>query len=396
MSSEITDLEKSILATAVYYDLFDYPLTGFEIFLYLVKSYRLKPELQNLKPESQIHNSQFAILDSLDNSEYLKKHFDQEKGFYFLKGREGIVRQRLERKKIADRKWKKIKPVFKVLQIVPFVKFMMVSGSLAMGNSKKESDIDLIIVAKKGRIWTARTLVTLLTSVLGVRRRGNITEDKICLNHYITDQSLRIPFESLYNAQSYCHLISVYNACHSREGGNPLLSPYFVKSQAMNDKTSGNIEFRAKHGMAGNSDLKLCQDFQKANQWIKKYVCQYPKITLGNRRSVKRNKLYFYAAEFFEKILSGKAGDYFERRLGKWQARRIKNVGVRNVKTQNVGTQNFVSLRDGRITINENQLEFHPHSREAKIIPEFNKRMEKLGLLEFAGQKDSGLTFCSS
>ena len=164
----------------------------------------------------------------------------------------------------------------------------------------------------------------------------------------------------------------------------------------MNDKTSGNTGFRAKHGMAGNSDLKLCQDFQKANQWIKKYVCQYPKITLGNRRSAERNKLYFCAAEFFGKILSGKAGDYFERRLGKWQARRIKNVGVRNVKTQNVGTQNFVSLRDGRITINENQLEFHPHSREAKIIPEFNKRMEKLGLLEFAGQKDSGLTFCSS
>ncbi len=340
--STTSALEKSILATIAYYDILDYPLTGFEIFLYLVKEKENK-ELSSEYPEL---SSLFSLLNT---SEYLKKHISQELGFYFLNVETrhrlvstdtNIVRQRLERKKIADQKWKKIKPIFKILQIVPFVKFMMVSGSLAMGNPKKESDIDLIIVAKKGRIWTARTLVTLLTSLLGVRRHGNITQDKICLNHYITDQSLKIPFESLYNAQSYCHLISVYD--------NP----------------------------------KFYQNFQKANQWIIKYLYQYPKAILGNRRSVKRNRFYGFAAIIFEKILSGKIGDLFEKYLGKWQTARIKSVKTRFIACPQ---------KNGRITIDENQLEFHPNSHEAKIIPEFNRRMEKLGLFEFARQKDSGL-----
>ncbi len=364
-----TTLEKSILATVAYYDILDYPLTGFEIFLYLVKSDNVDiAETRQCLVSTDALLSE--IIDLLNSSEYLKKHISQELGFYFLKGRnrwlhspEGlwsqnakhklhspkgtmepaiidIVQQRLERKKIADQKWNKIKPVFKILQIVPFIKFMMVSGSLAMGNTKKESDIDLIIVAKKGRIWTARTLITLLTSVLGVRRHGNITQDKICLNHYITDQSLKIPFESLYNAQSYCHLISIYD--------NP----------------------------------KFHQNFQKANQWITKYVHQYPDVILGNRRSVKRNKFYGFAARIFEKILSGKIGDLFEKYLGKWQTARIKSVETRFITCPQ---------KNGRITIDENQLEFHPNSHEARIIPEFNRRMEKLELPEFAKQKDSGL-----
>ncbi|MCK5466638.1 hypothetical protein KAI56_04080, partial [Candidatus Parcubacteria bacterium] len=48
--------------------------------------------------------------------------------------------------------------------------------------------------------------------------------------------------------------------------------------------------------------------------------------------------------------------------------------------------------KGGRITISNDQLEFHPNSHEAKIIPEFNKRMKELKLFEFGEQKDSGLT----
>ena len=232
MSSE--NLEKQILATIVYYDILNYPLTAFEVFLYLVNK-----ENTELSSEASELSSVFSLLD---NSEYLKKHIDQKYGFYFLKrtppnpplsGGEmnylpltkggtnypllsekvmDIVQQRLNRKKLADQKWKKAKKIFWIMQITPFMKMVLVSGSLAMGNSKNESDIDLIITAKKGRIWTVRTFVTLLTSVLGVRRYGDKTRNKICLDHYITDKSLKIPFESLYNAQSYVHLVNVYNS----------------------------------------------------------------------------------------------------------------------------------------------------------------------------------------
>jgi predicted nucleotidyltransferase len=325
-----THLEKQILATIVYYDILDYPLTGFEVFLYLV----------NGNYELRITNYELGdVCDLLNNSEYLKKYISQKYGFYFLKKRENIVQQRLDRKKLADQKWKKIKKIFWIMQVVPFMKMVLVSGSLALGNSRKESDVDLIITAKKGKIWTVRTFVTLLTSILGVRRYKNKTEDKICLNHYITDKSLKIPFESLYNAQSYLHLINVYNS---------------------------------------KKDKELFRKFQEENKWIGKYVQNYEYSELGSFRSIKRNKISGFVSGFFEFVFSEKIGDYFEKKLSQIQSVRITKDPL-------------YKKSGGRVTINNNQLEFHPDSHEANIIPEFNKRMEKLGLFEFANQKDSGL-----
>jgi len=143
-------------------------------------------------------------------------------------------------------------------------------------NEKDILDIDLIIAAKKGRIWTVRTFVTLLTSVLGARRHGNITKNKICLNHYITDKSLKIPFESLYNAQSYIHLINVYDS---------------------------------------KEDKKVFQEFQEKNKWIKKYARNYKSSELGGFRSIGRNKILGLISGFFEIILSGKFGNYPEKKL---------------------------------------------------------------------------------
>ena len=225
------------------------------------------------------------------------------------------------------------------MQIIPFMKMVLVSGSLAMGNSKDESDIDLIIIAKKKRIWIVRTFVTLLTSILGVRRHSNVTKNKICLNHYITDKSLRIPFESLYNAQSYLHLINIYDS---------------------------------------KEDKKLFRKFQEDNKWIGKYVSNYELSELGGFRSIKRSKILNSISKLSEFTLAGRAGDYLENALSKIQSNKIKKDPL-------------YKKSGGRVTINNNQLEFHPDSHEANIIPEFNKRMKELKLFEFGEQKDSGL-----
>ena len=339
------NLEKQILATITYYGILNYPLTAFEVFLYLVNE-KKKEEMRR----GENNNLLFTIYYLLDSSEYLKKYISQKHGFYFLKGtppnpplsgREiDIVQQRLNRKKLADWKWKKAKKIFQIMQITPFLKMVLVSGSLAMGNSKNESDIDLIITAKKGRIWTVRTFITLLTSVLGARRHRNVTKNKICLNHYITDESLKIPVESLYNAPSYVHLINVYKS---------------------------------------ESDKKMFQKFQEENKWIKKYARNYKPSELGGFRSIGKNKIFGLVSSFFEIILSGKFGNYLEKKLSEIQSGRIKK-------------DKLYKKSGGRITIDDNQLEFHPNSREADMIPEFNRRMKKLGLFEFGGQKDSGLT----
>ena len=343
-----TFLEKQILATIVYYDILDYPLTGFEVFLYLVKE---NGNVSDVETRHCLVSTE--VIELLNTSEYLKKYIDQKLGFYFLNvnnvetrqclvstDTKNIVQLRLNRKKIWDQKWKKARKIFWIMQVVPFSKLVMGSGSFSLGNTRKDSDIDLMIVAKKGRIWTVRTFFTLLTSFLRVRRHKNKTEDKICLNHYITDKSLRIPFESIYTAHLYCHILSVYNS---------------------------------------EEDRKLFRKFQEENKWMKKYLESYEFSNLEGFRSIKRNKILNSISKLFEFILSGKIGDYFEKKMSEIQTKRIKKDPL-NMK------------KGGRITISNDQLEFHPNSHEAKIIPEFNKRMKELKLFEFGEQKDSGLT----
>ncbi len=70
-----------------------------------------------------------------------------------------------------------------------------VTGALAMENSNKEDDIDLMIVASKNRLWLARLLTILLIELVADRRRPQDSQvkDKICLNMFLDEAHLALP-----------------------------------------------------------------------------------------------------------------------------------------------------------------------------------------------------------
>ena len=328
----MTDLEKSILATLVYYDVLGRPLSSFEVFKYLIR--------KNLEIDKDLTLSH--ILEALENSQELAKLISQKNGFYFLTGTKKIIKQRIERQKIADQKWKKTKRMVKMLQLIPFIRLVVVSGSLAMDNPKKESDIDLLIITRTGRIWTCRGLTTLFIRLLGQQRHGLLTENRFCLNHYLTDQSLKIPWASLYNAQTYAHLVPMWEV--------------------------------------DGREVPKYNQFQKANQWIGDYLFFYPQSQQGYLRQIKPNQSLAFSRKLREFILDRRVGDALEFILRKVQAKRISHDPL----TYQSG---------GRVVFNDEQLEFHPDSPEKGILEKYNQKMKELGLADLAQEKDSGLTF---
>jgi len=320
----LSDLEKSILSTLVYYDVLNQPLVNWEVFKYLNKKGDFEVDLNK-------------VLDVLENSSELSKYINQKNGLYFLKNREKIVKQRIQRQIIADKKWKKAKRVIRFLQTIPYIRMVAVSGSLAMNNTKEESDIDLLIIVKSGRIWTCRIFTTLFFQSIGQRRHGQLTKNRFCLNHYITDKSLKIPHKSLYNAQTYAHLVPVWQ----------------------------------KRG--------LYRKFQKANAWIKEYLVNYPREQKGYLNVLKTSWFFNSEAQFKEWILDTWLGDKLESFLRNFQVKRIKKDSL----TYKLG---------GRVVFNDDQLEFHPDSPEKKILQKYNQKMKELGFEEMAHQRDSGLT----
>jgi len=174
-------LEKSILATIAYFDIFDYPLTITEIWkwLYLEKAEENSPTIGE-------------IWKILENSQLLKSLVQNSRGFYFLKNREGLLTTREERYVLAFKKLKRAKRIAGVLKFIPGIKMIAICNSLAWTNAREESDIDFFIVTDKSKIWTARFWAAGFLQIFGMRPSKKNNKDKICLSFFVSEDSLNL------------------------------------------------------------------------------------------------------------------------------------------------------------------------------------------------------------
>jgi predicted nucleotidyltransferase len=159
--------EKEILSL-IYHDIFDYPLTPLELIKWTAgESFKLK-NIKDVKIGTQ-------------------------NGFLFINGKEGATLKRIMRKRISERKIAQARKAAKILSILPTIRMIGISGSLAMNNASEESDIDFLIITKKDTLWTTRLLSVALLKIFGVPRRkyGEKNEkDKLCLNMWLDENDL--------------------------------------------------------------------------------------------------------------------------------------------------------------------------------------------------------------
>lgn len=198
MPKKFSNLTSVITNTIRYFDLFDQPLTA-------VQLWQLQVGAAGAHSLGEVRQAAEAAVDS----GALATKF----GYYFLPRRQSLVRTWLRRHALAQEKWKLTRRIARWLQYVPFVRMIAMSGSLAAGNTRPTSDLDLFVVVATGRIWLARFGLLVVTELLGRRRRhwDRVAPDKICLNHYVTDKSLAVSADirNIYTAVLYRSLISL-------------------------------------------------------------------------------------------------------------------------------------------------------------------------------------------
>lgn len=207
----LNNAQKQIIATIAYYDELDYPLAVFEVWKHLTAINF------GFGANTQINErvDLFEITKLLESKE-LGEYIEEYQGFYFLKGRKNLVVKRLRRNKIASLKTKKLRKIIWFVRFIPFIRMIGITGRLAMKNTARDSDWDLFVVLKKGKIWIGRTLLTAFIHLIGKRRYGNKIKDRICLNYFITDESLKIdiserPFKvNLFSAGEYSFMIPIF------------------------------------------------------------------------------------------------------------------------------------------------------------------------------------------
>ncbi len=169
-----TSLELSIYRTLAYFAYFKYPLSGFEVWKWL------------LAPGQT--TSLFTVLETLANSTWLKERCQEYSGLYALENAEAWYCDRHVRFLDAMRKYAKARRVAQLLGRLPWVEGIAVCNSLSWYQTKEDSDIDLFIIAKPGRLWSVRLLSTIPAILLRQRPRESVT-DPICLSFFCTSNA---------------------------------------------------------------------------------------------------------------------------------------------------------------------------------------------------------------
>ncbi len=169
-----SDAHGSILKTVILFDLVDYPLTAWEIWNYLYGN-----EAAAISFEK--------CVAALNSSESLRGVLESREGFYFLKGRQGLVATRCHRYRSSLSKWKKARRFIQWLRWIPFIKVVAISNSLGYGNATDESDVDFFIIAGPGTLASTRLLSVGFAELAGRRPSATRKTDTLCLSFFVSE-----------------------------------------------------------------------------------------------------------------------------------------------------------------------------------------------------------------
>jgi hypothetical protein len=171
-------VKRDILATLAYFDLFDYPITQSEIFIYL--------------RNTCAHEDFVDALHKLTSENHVIR-FDE---FYSLQDDYSLVARRRNGNLKAKKMFETAEKVANLLSYFPFVRGIAVSGSLSKNFADENSDIDFFIITASNRLWLARTFMHCLKKVSFLFKK----QDWFCMNYYVDEDMLQIKEKNIYTA----------------------------------------------------------------------------------------------------------------------------------------------------------------------------------------------------
>jgi hypothetical protein len=178
-------VRRAVLLAVIYADIFDNPLTPYELHRYLIGR----------------EASMATVSAALDEDPVLRSELRQTHDLVYLAGRDHLVEVRRERNAASAKLWREARRYTPFIESLPFVRMVAVTGALAMNNARANDDIDLFILAQPGRLWMCRLLV--LAVVKLAARHGT----ELCPNFLLTTDHLQLTAHNLYVAHEVAQLV---------------------------------------------------------------------------------------------------------------------------------------------------------------------------------------------
>jgi hypothetical protein len=182
------NLTEAFLKTIIYFDVFSYPVT-------------LKELLDYTGLGDDRYDEAGRVMDVLVEMGLVKC----KGGFYFLGDADKIERRKKGNQKAQERMPTAIR-YSRIISWFPFVRGVLLSGSISKGYMAQSDDIDYFIVVENGRLWITRTFLTLFKKVFLLNSYRNF-----CINYFVGTDNLYIADHNLFTATELVFLVPVYN-----------------------------------------------------------------------------------------------------------------------------------------------------------------------------------------
>jgi len=302
-------LKKNILKTLLYYDIFRHPLRNEEIFTFL--------------PENSISKEEVSrMLGEFSRNEY--NEFAEKEGLYYVKPNISHVCARIKKEEYSRKMWRAAYIVTHVIKRFPFVRAVMVTGTLSKNSSDSTSDLDFMVISAPGRLWISRTMLMLFKKIFLLN-----SKKYFCVNYFITGNSLEISDRNIFTATEIATIKATFNSA-------------------------------------------LAEKFISENSWIKQF---FPNYILNDTNLHKAGCRVNNRKSIFQKIpeilFSGKLGEKLDEFLMQ------KTIGHWKRKYPHLDE----SERNFRLRSTRTESKTHPDSVQKQILSLYEEKLKRFNLL---------------
>lgn len=207
----MSGLEKAILLTVHYRDLFGHAPTREELHRYL---FHPCPDPAALAPAlARLEGRYLTLRDACVT----------------WKGREELVERRARRQQASAAVWPWAVLFGRWVRTIPFVKMAGVTGSLAVNNAQKGHDVDVFCVTEAHRLWLAVPFLSLLKHFS--RRCLSV---QFCPNTCLDENHLEFPEQNLYVAHQIAQMVPLWGeeVYHRFRAANSWVSRFLPNAPA--------------------------------------------------------------------------------------------------------------------------------------------------------------------
>ena len=295
----LNPLKRSIIRTLAYYDIFSYPLTADEIYLNLGVNHtspvEIKSELEKL---------------SSDNIVFCKGEF------YQLKDDDRYIYRRSAGNKLAEKRLKTARRVSSFISRFPFIRGILLSGSISKGFMEEDSDIDYFVITHPNRVWFSRLMLMLFKKIFLLNSKRIF-----CINYFVDSENLEIQEKNIFTATELVTLL-----------------PTFGRD--------------------------IYEELYKKNSWVKQFFPNYPKRDTSEVLDRKNGMI----KSLLERILGGKLGD----KLDDFAMNLFDSFY--KLKYKNYNREDFkIAFKSSK-----KESKHHPKFFQKKVLQEFEKKIKSL------------------